>query len=268
MSTYAQVKAAASSFRQALDPRPWASYDGKAGTGEGEVSYWVQMSQLAAALDVIDGLDETFEISPGPPPVTITRNVPLVHHRFAALYAYKYRVEEYYSPEAAGADKSSGPQAKISVSFWLPPWGVGADPYQDVRMTGTQQQLPADGATFSGGGTPAFEVTRPVSGSSYSVTVHDAPGFDETHEAYLNTMAGGLNDAVWRGNAIGTVQFHSPSVAYSLKRDGSRTASYTLQFDTRPFNFNYEFDRTGTLRQLLIGGSPRFNLISFGSLFV
>jgi hypothetical protein len=268
VSTYAEVIAAAPSFRRALNPRPRASYDGRANKGDGTVSYWVQDEDLDAALDVIDGVEEELTISVSPL-VTITRNVPLQHHRFAVLYAYGYEVEEYHSWEpAVGGKPYTGPQALVTVRYGLPEWASGSELYQKVTVRGTETQENADGATFSGGATPSYAVSIPLPGMSYGVTVFDAVDMDETHENYLRSMSGRVNNATWRGNPAGTVRYHSPTIDYSRKRDGTRTSQYSLQFDAKPRDWNYEMKRDGSLAALLVNGANRFTTLDFTSLFI
>lgn len=261
MATYEDVRLAASSFRRVTDPRPWAEFDDRSGSGQGECVYWVQQDQLADALTAIAGTTETVEIAPG---FEVTRVVPLLHHLFPALFAYSVRVEEQFSPETADPSRQdTGPQARITVKFHAR--GEGTEGYS-LRISGTQEQIAIDGATFSGGGTPGHEVTRVLPGSSYLLNVADAPGMTRAHAAYLNSVAGSLNDAEWEGNPIGTVQFHPDNIEFYTKGDGSSTARYALRFDTRPIDFNYEFDRTGVPREVLVNGSPRYAYIDFNEL--
>lgn len=257
MADYADIIAAAPSFRRAKDPKPWASFDDRTGMGEGEVSYWCNQDELADALVAIEGTTEVIDLGGG---FTLTRRVPLLHHLYPALYKVFVRFEEYV------AYGGNGPQAKIQVRFASR--GEGTDGTA-IDVTGSQVEEPVDGARFDvTNGTPSFEPSRTTPIVTYSISVDDAPGMTEAHLAFLTEKAGSTNDATWRNHPAGTARFHSPRVRFYRKANGDPTASYSLQIDARELNWNYERDRAGVPRLLLVNGAPRYGAIDFNDLFV
>lgn len=264
MSTEAQLLAVAPSWRRSTKDKARLQRSSQGSTGD--ATYWVKLSELDDALDVIEGLTETVELAPG---VTVQRKVPLQHYRQANLYADGFDVEEYESPEADDPSfPYTGSQAKVRVLYKAPEFPInGSQAYQRVNGRGFQLELQGSNVTFSGGGTPSYDVQRLVPGLSYQLQVLEAPGVSEATEAYWAVNAGKVNAGPFRGNAAGTVLFHSPTFDYVMKRDGSVVCNYGLQLDVLAVPWNQGYKRNGSLGTVQIGGAPRYASLDFNTLF-
>jgi hypothetical protein len=271
VSTVAQVVAAAPSFRQSTKDRPRADVRSRE-PSKATVTWWVKQNQLDAALAVINGVSETFTLDPGPPAITITRTVPLRHPRWSNLLAVGYTIEEYFSSEAYTTGIScTGPQAKIAVSFETPSWPTGSEnPYQKVSARGFSHNLPIDpaAATFSGGGTPGFDVSRPVGGMTYVISVGDASGVTSTQEAAWAAAQGKVNSTTFRGNAAGTVLVGAPNFDYRTDANANVKCDYSLELSVLPVRWDQSIRADGALGTVLVGGAAKHASVDINTLFV
>lgn len=265
MSTFAEVVAAAPSFRgPAWKERPRSRImTGQPATAQ--IVYWVKLSELEDALDVIDGVDTSLSV--GSPSVEIVRSIPLEHPWIPNCVAEGYEVEEYDSAEADDPTiDETGPQAKITVSFkGLQYPIVGSEAYMRVSARGFLQERAADDVGFSGGGTPIFEVRRLVPGVRYSLAVFDARITPEI-EAFWVSNQGSTNVAAFREVPAGQVLFETVDFDYTLKRDGTSSCNYTLNLSALKEPWNQEL-KGDTLTQVNIGSDPRYPAIDFDTLF-
>jgi hypothetical protein len=270
MSTVTQVVAAAPSWRESTKDRRRASISDR-GPSTGTVTWWVRTSELAAALAIIDGVVETIVLDPGPPAITVDRKVPLQHPQFANMYAVGYEIEDYYSPEAYVTGISgTGPQSRVTVKFSTPEWPYGETSYTKVQATGFPYSIPTHPAAlgFSGGGSLGFDLVRPIFGSRYTLSVADASGVTETQEAAWRNAAGKINSTAFRGCPVGTILMEAPDFSYRTRKDATIACDYVVGYSALPIRWDYAMTASGTLAQVLVGGSDMFSYVDPSTLIV
>lgn len=271
MSTIAQVVAVAPSFRTSTKDRPRAEVKSRE-PSRATVTFWVKQSELEDALAIIDGVDEVFELDPGPPAITITRHVPLRHPRWSNLLADGYSIEEYFSSESYTTGISgTGPQAKITVNFSTPSWPTGSEnPYQRVSARGFSYDIPIDPAavTFSGGGVPGVSQAKPLGGMTYTISVGDASGITSTQEAAWAAAQGKTNSTTFRGNPAGTVLVGAPNFDYRTDANANVKCDYSLELSVLPIKWDQAVKPDGSLGTVLVGGGAKHDSIDINTLFV
>jgi hypothetical protein len=265
MSDLADVVAVAPSWRPAVRDRPRASVKSR-GESNAQITYWVKQGELDDALEIVDGVDEIFTIGGA----SITRKVPLRHPRWNDMLADGSDIEEYWSPEAATTPYFTGPQAKVTVRFVRPPFPIdGATPYMQVSTQPGQRELriPAGvGALASGSGSGTY--FQPIPFTSYQLSVFKAPDVDEAQELAWVNAGGYVNSTTFRGQAAGTVLMHAPRFEYKTEFDGTQTCNYTLNFDVCRVPWNKEYNTSGSLQDMTVGGTARHPTMDLNTLFV
>jgi hypothetical protein len=264
VSTTADIIAVSGYFKRCLKPEPWIE-GGKDRPTRGEMTFLGDYATMTTWLPKIyPGTPETVVVQGQ----SVTRSVPLKHPDFPTLLATAYR-PTYKWGKLATVTQGTGHEALVflTVTFEEPPFGLtGDDPYQSVSARGFREEIPVE-ASFSGGGTPAFDTTKPVNGLDYSITVYDAPGIDSTTEALWAGAAGKVNADPWRNHAAGYALFDYPQFNYVYKFGGVRTCTYTLNIRARSLPWTQTYKRDGTAGTLQMNSANVIGSVAFASLW-
>lgn len=268
MSTDASIVAAASSglWRRLLDPPPRIVCDGPLKPMRGEATYLAARADLATILPLIVPGTLT-QITVGG--ASTTRYVALQHAEWSNLYAVSYDLGYRYGKTRTYGSNTSGLESlvKVTVHYETLAYPInGNDAYLIVRGEGYTKNYPVE-ATFAGGGTPAYDAYKPVSGTLLSVTVNDSPNITAAQEAAWTLAQNSVNLGTFRNNAPGLVLYQKPTFEYVNKFDGTQTCNYTLTFDACQVPHNQEYTRSGTLDTLWVNGAARYPSLDFGTLF-
>jgi hypothetical protein len=267
MSTEADIAAAATYWKRTLKPEPSIEFrNGQ--PGRGEMTWVASYSDMATWLPMVyPGPEETFVVQGQ----TVTRNVPLKFPDDTSMLANGLRVKYQWGTVNNGPSQGVGSTHEalvyVTVNFEQPPFGLtGDEPFQRIGSRNFREDLPVD-PVFADGTTPAFEVTRPVTGMDYTVSVFDAPNINSDVENYWANYASRVNSDNWRGFAPGYVIYDGPEFDHTYKFGGVRTTNYTLHFRARAIPWTQIYKRDGTLAAYQVGGSNVIGTVPFSSLW-
>lgn len=235
--------------------KPHPSVDADLTSSAATMTWTVPDTDLNTFLNTVAGKTELIGGIGG----VVLRVVPLQHPVYQWMYARSFR--------AVGMGWDTEAQARVhevTVNFGNLPWPVnGTDAFlsyssrPDVRT----MELPKAGVLI-GASTPMSDKSMVVHGRGMSVTVHQLP--------YLNELAWNnacrcVNSKTFRDIPPGYVQYLGPSIGDSITFAGVRTNEVTHEFSASPILWNQEFDETGTLQDVTVGGLPRYPAIDFAA---
>lgn len=259
MSTVAQVKAAAPSFRRALKPNPRARAQRNVGI-DATMAWWCDMADVTNALAVIGGTVETTSIFGQ----VVTRIVPLRHPRMPWCIADTIDVVDYGWDDVLQSESAS----LITVNFKSPNYALdGEKPYVEVGGNISPRTVPAPAEAYQAGHRPSGEYGEPANGTDFSLTLHQLPVFDL---GLWIANANSVNTDTFFGCPPGTLLFLGPSFNYSTQLGGQTSWRVGLGFKAtdpdHPWNYGYLSDYSWG-KILKPSGDPQLPEIPFTSLF-
>jgi hypothetical protein len=266
MSTLTDIKAVAGLFKRKINTTRVRGSTTRPNAAE---AVWIaDTATMATWLPLIlPGKEESVVIQG----TATTRFVPFKFPDFPTLLAVDYDVEYKwgeYDTITQGATQVGESLCMVRIQFEEPPFGLtGDDPYASISAQGWKQVIPTDAVTFSGGGTPGYDVGLPVSGFNYAIRVMEAPAVDAAVENYWRQQCGKVNTDTFRNAPPGYAIFDYPQIEYVYKKFGTRVCNYTHYIRTSTIPWTQAYKRDGTLGTLQVGGGDYLGAIPFNSLW-
>jgi hypothetical protein len=184
------------------------------------------------------------------------------------MLARSVRIEGRGKP-SQGTRQLQFEAAVIAVDFAVPPWqaipypDMSIDPStpfvyatQDIRFSREMIAIP-NSALYLQGTTTRLDDTPygvPVPNAVFNINIHRVPFLPAF--AIWTAMAKPLNNAVFLGIPAGYLRFDGAENHGEASSDGSFAQSLAFQFTARALlRWDEVFDKTGTPRRVLLGGS-------------
>lgn len=211
--------------------------------GRMSLSWIVPWADVQAFRIAALGREETIELAPGPPPVTITRVVPLQCPFDDHLWALGIRGRALTASDVYDAGtpyEDFYGHAVLTVDFGVLPYSFTDQPYLSVRYRGTNTGITLPNHVYKkAGGTERTtqDIVIPCFQEDFIVTKHEVANLD-AELAVLKSLAGMCNSAAVTvdGQTYGVHELHLPEfdAEEGISIGGARKASLSYPVRWRP----------------------------------